>query len=768
VAANYKVNIELDTSKLDAQLKDLGVKVDAVGKTRAGTSRKVLTEEEKIRKEQEKQLNEEIKILNTKNSTATSANKALKLNRQGAKSQEQINQLLRIEKNLSGDNLKEQKIEKLNADYELKVHQRKIDAQIKENKLTKTTVKADNDVNRVLKERSKILGQIIKLRQLGNRFGAIGADIDALNALNTRGPGGKMLALPSSEMLANRVSATGQRGGFAGSSGGGGLAGMGRMFGSMFSGFNKGAALSSATISGAFPLLFGQGPVSALGGAIGGGLGGGFGGQMGGFAGGLAGTTIATGIAAAVKSVKDLSAALNPLKFNADAAIEALGFLNSERAREIRLIEKTKGANAALLEIQKDIAERYGPGAVSSLRDFDSGWDNFMKGFKSSITDMKINFAEFIDSITSDTKQMRDLGLSSLGKENPLVKQYNDLTKQIELASAVSGPNLISNYLAGNVKQTGFLGSGTPELTQQGKENVARLKAERDKLTPGLVAGGIDADASRLISDYNAKFKEQVGLQEYNLDIQKRIFDLRSQGINPAIAKTMVKLEEMNDITIEILNNELAMKEAKINEGDLEGKELVLAQEAVVVLEEKIKKQRELNQAKIDEITAAMEANIQAEKQLALWKDIGSTIKSGLVEGITAAIDGTKTLGDVASNVLRQIANKLIGFGIDSLLGGIPGFGSMFKADGGPVKGGSSYIVGERGPELFVPGSSGNIVPNDELSKGGGGTSIVVNVDASGSSVEGDEAQSRELGNMLAAAIQAELIRQKRPGGLLV
>ena len=49
-----------------------------------------------------------------------------------------------------------------------------------------------------------------------------------------------------------------------------------------------------------------------------------------------------------------------------------------------------------------------------------------------------------------------------------------------------------------------------------------------------------------------------------------------------------------------------------------------------------------------------------------------------------------------------------------------------------------------------------------------GGSNIIVNVDASGSSVEGDEEQGRELGNMLAAAIQAELVRQKRPGGLLV
>ena len=86
-----------------------------------------------------------------------------------------------------------------------------------------------------------------------------------------------------------------------------------------------------------------------------------------------------------------------------------------------------------------------------------------------------------------------------------------------------------------------------------------------------------------------------------------------------------------------------------------------------------------------------------------------------------------------------------------------------FKANGGPVKGGKSYIVGERGPELFSPGVSGMITPNDAL---GGSTNIVVNVDASGSSVEGD-AQGQQFGESLATAIQLEIIKQKRSGGLL-
>jgi phage-related minor tail protein len=87
------------------------------------------------------------------------------------------------------------------------------------------------------------------------------------------------------------------------------------------------------------------------------------------------------------------------------------------------------------------------------------------------------------------------------------------------------------------------------------------------------------------------------------------------------------------------------------------------------------------------------------------------------------------------------------------------------RANGGSVNSGSPYIVGERGPELFVPGRSGTIVPNDKM--GGGTTNVVVNVDAKGSSVEGNEQGANQLGRVISAAVQSELIKQKRPGGLL-
>ena len=85
------------------------------------------------------------------------------------------------------------------------------------------------------------------------------------------------------------------------------------------------------------------------------------------------------------------------------------------------------------------------------------------------------------------------------------------------------------------------------------------------------------------------------------------------------------------------------------------------------------------------------------------------------------------------------------------------------KALGGAVGAGRPYMVGERGPELFVPGAQGNIVPNNAM----GGANIVVNVDASGTEVQGNQGNADQLGRLIGQAVQAELIKQKRPGGLL-
>jgi hypothetical protein len=108
---------------------------------------------------------------------------------------------------------------------------------------------------------------------------------------------------------------------------------------------------------------------------------------------------------------------------------------------------------------------------------------------------------------------------------------------------------------------------------------------------------------------------------------------------------------------------------------------------------------------------------------------------AGVLAGISGTMDGIsskeilfrfKTQGSAAAlEYARYLARGAEYGGIsefDALtLAGISGT----RASGGPVMGGGTYLVGERGPELFTPSSSGNITPNNAL---GGGANITVNV----------------------------------------
>ena len=81
----------------------------------------------------------------------------------------------------------------------------------------------------------------------------------------------------------------------------------------------------SALISGGFPLLFGQGPLTAAAGALGGGFGGMLGGQMGGFAGGIAATAAVQSIQNAINGIGELGKAMNRLNPNISAMSQAMG-----------------------------------------------------------------------------------------------------------------------------------------------------------------------------------------------------------------------------------------------------------------------------------------------------------------------------------------------------------------------------------------------------------------------------------------------------------
>lgn len=108
-------------------------------------------------------------------------------------------------------------------------------------------------------------------------------------------------------------------------------------------------------------------------------------------------------------------------------------------------------------------------------------------------------------------------------------------------------------------------------------------------------------------------------------------------------------------------------------------------------------------------------------------------------------------------------ANGIVPFA----MGGVVNKPTLFKfANGGA---GQLGLMGEAGPEAIMPlrrGRDGRL--GVAAGGGGGNTSVVVNVDASGGSqVQGSPGQAEALGRAVSQAVQNELLRQKRPGGLL-
>ena len=178
---------------------------------------------------------------------------------------------------------------------------------------------------------------------------------------------------------------------------------------------------------------------------------------------------------------------------------------------------------------------------------------------------------------------------------------------------------------------------------------------------------------------------------------------------------------------------------------------------------------KDLNEANAKKQADALkQQQIEAQRLEQIYAGLGQTIATGVTDMLTAAMDKTKSLADVASNMLRNLANQLLQVAVNTALFSLFPGSSFFKglprfADGGSISGGKPAIVGERGPELFMPGRSGSIVPNNAL----GGATINVSVDATGSRVEGDTSEQKRLGEAIGVAIRQELIKQKRPGGLL-
>ena len=541
---------------------------------------------------------------------------------------------------------------------------------------------------------------------------------------------------------------------------------------------NNQGVLSGALISGAFPLLFGQGLVGGAAGFAGGAIGGAIGGQMGGFAGGLVATAGLTMITNLRDGMVDLGNALSPANANIDQSIEKLKIISGARAKEIKMIEEFQGKQAALAEVTKDTAKVIGVEGVNALRQFAEMMKMLSDGVATTFLKIQAGLADIVNKVFNFAGGDLGLAKSQLGDDNPLVQALaRNRQAEANLDRNVTVDGFETNYL---LTEAGRAEAKRLEIERKVLENSIKVRAEKEA---GLrIDKEIGAEHAKLKAGINAQFEGE-----------NRILELRRSGLNPALAKQVALFEASARNVKTGLTNELNTVEQLLEKEKASSQtytdKIMLLEIRKQSLEQQIETNDELLEQDKERLVQATRLAMAAKATQDSFDALKQTIATDLADGIQGLVRGTTTLSSVLNNVLDKMIDAAFNMAFfgnagGSLISGSGLFGSIFgmfgggggsntpiiptpiytAANGGRIPGGKASLVGEKGPELFTPASSGFVTPNHAL---GGSTNVVVNVDASGSSVEGDEGQGRELGRLISAAVQSEIIQQKRPGGIL-
>jgi hypothetical protein len=163
-------------------------------------------------------------------------------------------------------------------------------------------------------------------------------------------------------------------------------------------------------------------------------------------------------------------------------------------------------------------------------------------------------------------------------------------------------------------------------------------------------------------------------------------------------------------------------------------------------------------------------------------QQISKAMESSMEGAFMSMVDGTKSVKDafrtMAADIIKELYRVLV---VQRLVAGISNAFSLFtgpapgstasilgtpKAQGGAVGPNKMYPVGERGVEMFVPSTSGRIIPNHQLGNGGGnGVTIVQNINVSTGVQQTVRAEIKQLMPQIAESAKSAVVDAKRRGG---
>jgi hypothetical protein len=454
-------------------------------------------------------------------------------------------------------------------------------------------------------------------------------------------------------------------------------------------------------------------------------------------------------------------------RFKIQTAIQ-VSRLNQDTAKQIASIQRNvlrqnQDQDTRRFALEKQIAQlkldslaaelalvTRNPGAPDQIRQTAFETYNAVLAERKRIGDLKAPGAE-----TFNASGLGGVGVST-GGVDAASAQAQQLIKNLEAAKQA----LLDLVRAGNIDQ----------LKARLYESLVKpIEAARNE-AENLFKAALNTELGSLS---NTTLTDQVGLA----DLVDQLTELRDRTTNGPVKALLDQYLDLLPVEAQAANSQKVLTEAALglNERYIELQDTLTALQspfgqmtstqeitnrlirAGISLESEYAKALLRRAQQVDNLNSKVsQAQFQQQQLEQLINSTGNALNNVLGGAIDNIINKTQSWQAVLSNLLGQLGGLLMQVGF-SMLGGNDGKGLFSilsgnfgkRATGGPVTLGSPYLVGERGPELFVPGTGGSVVPTQDLRSamnggGAGGGSPVLNMSFQTTNIGGVEYVSRD------------------------
>jgi tape measure domain-containing protein len=471
---------------------------------------------------------------------------------------------------------------------------------------------------------------------------------------------------------------------------------------------------------------------------------------------------------------------------------EGVTAANKPKTAMERLTASVNALGQSLAGLATNLVRAFGP-AMQWLTDRVTDFVNAVSRAISRLSDLmnggRMAQAEIQAARAAETTTQRKFGvLGGIRAFNPAAQKFYESQKQAELRRLVPGAfaptapaagPLTSFQVPSQAAPSGGAGAKGPKppedrtaLLQEDLEAMKLMSVTQDGIRDALFEGNkelairleydqkvadINRDTAKALLNANYQTEEAViraqeivRTKDAELEREDKLREL-ARDKQERIKEIMDKLDmELIQLTATTDIQKQAVQFLEI-ENQLKAQGIVLTDQDAEAIRRKI--------AEIQKVTKEQKA---AQDQAKFIEQQFAAIGAGVGDLLTNAFDNliskTKDWNDVLRDSLMAVGRLLMMAGLNLLAGtdgkgvlSFLGFGGGFgaRAAGGPVTGGKPYIVGERGPELFLPSTGGNVMSNNDLRSAMGSSSAaagapVLNMSFQTTSIGGVEYVSRD------------------------